>query len=231
VGVPSDPAQWHIEGSAVGRGSVTTHSVTFSAYELIKVLSLSAAAKRMTLAAFEAYLTDELRQSVADALGAAIVSGTGSGQPTGLLTGITWGKANSLSVAANAAVDGVLKAIAMLPAGYSGNAKFAMSTATLFGSIYPAKTGNGEFLLMPDAQNGSVRRLFGFEIVVDDNLPMNTILFGNFKYYGVNVPSGIAIETSRDSGFTSGLIDFRALCVADAKPIVPEAFVKLTVAA
>jgi HK97 family phage major capsid protein len=192
---------------------------------------MSAAAKRMTLTAFESYLTQELRNSIIDALGVAIISGSGSGQPTGLLSGIKWGAGNSLSVAADGVVDGALKAIVKLPAGYANGAKFAMSAATLFGSIYPAKTGNGEFLLMSDAQNGSVRRLFGFEIVVDDNISQNTILFGNFKYYGINVPSGIAVETSRDSGFTSGLIDFRALCIADAKPIVPEAFIKLTVTA
>lgn len=229
VGTPADPAQWHIEGAPVSRKDVTTNSVTFGAFELIKVLSLSAAAKRMTLAAFESYLVDELRMSIVDALGTAIVSGTGTGQPQGLLTGISWNTSNSLSIAVASVVDGILKTIAKLPAGYSGNAKFAMSNATLFSSIYPAKTANGEYVLIPDVQNGSVRRLFGFEIVVDDNLPVNTILFGNFKYYGINIPSGLAVETSRESGFTSGLIDYRALCIADAKPIVPEAFVKLTV--
>jgi HK97 family phage major capsid protein len=231
VGTPTDPAQWHSDGAAVARNNITTHNVTFGAYELIKVLSLSAAAKRMTLAAFEAYLTEELRSSITDALSAAIVNGTGAGQPQGLLTGIAWSKANSLSVAAGAVVDGVLKAIAMLPAGYANGAKFAMSNATLFGSVYPAKTSDGALRLMQDAQNGSVRRLFGFPIVIDDNIPANTIIFGNFKYYGINVPSSVAVETSRESGFTSGLIDYRALCIADAKPIVPAAFVKLTVAA
>jgi HK97 family phage major capsid protein len=229
VGTPTDPAQWHVEGTPVDREKLTTHNVTFGAFELIKVLSLSAAAKRMTLAAFESYLTHELGMSVTTALDAAVVNGTGTGQPQGLLTGITWNANNSLSVAAASVVDGVLKTIAKLPAGYANGAKFAMSNATLFSAVYPAKTTTGEFILMPDVQNGSVRRLFGFEIVVDDNLPANTILFGNFKYYGMNIPSGIAIENSRDSGFTSGLIDYRALCIADAKPIVPEAFVKLTV--
>ena len=229
IGTPTDPAQWHTEGAAVNREKLTTHAVTFGAFELIKVLSLSAAAKKMTLSAFEAYLVDELRVSVTDALNAAIVSGTGSGQPQGLLSGITWNTSNSLSIAAANIIDGILKTIAKLPAGYSGGAKFAMSNATLFTSVYPAKASDGNFILMPDVQNGSVRRLFGFEIVVDDNIPANTILFGNFKYYGINIPSGLAVETSRDSGFTSGLIDYRALCIADAKPIVPEAFVKLTV--
>ena len=39
------------------------------------------------------------------------------------------------------------------------------------------------------------------------------------------------IETSRESSFKSGLIDYRALAVADCKPIVSEAFVKLTIGA
>lgn len=42
---------------------------------------------------------------------------------------------------------------------------------------------------------------------------------------------GTGMEVSRESGFTSGLIDFRALCIADGKPIVPSAFVKLEVTA
>lgn len=45
----------------------------------------------------------------------------------------------------------------------------------------------------------------------------------------MNIPEGVAVEVSRESGFTSGLIDFRALCIADGKPIVPGAFVKLEV--
>ena len=68
-------------------------------------------------------------------------------------------------------------------------------------------------------------------VVLDDNIPAGTVLFGNFRYYGVNVPEGVAMEVSRESGFTSGLIDFRALCIADGKPIVPGAFVKLEVIA
>ena len=76
-----------------------------------------------------------------------------------------------------------------------------------------------------------MHRLFGFPVVLDNNIPAGTVLFGNFRYYGVNVPEGVAMEVSRESGFTSGLIDFRALCIADGKPIVPGAFVKLEVTA
>ncbi len=229
VGTPTDAAAWHTEGAAVERKNVTTAAVTFTGRELIKVLSMSAAVKRMEVSAFERYLTDELKSCIADAIGAAIASGTGDGQPTGILSGITWNAGNSISTAALTA-DNLLAAVALLPAGYAGGAKFAMSTATLFGSVYPLKDGIGNYLFT-DNERGGVRRLFGFEIVLDDNIPAGTILFGNFRYYGVNIPQGVAIEVSRESGFTSGLIDYRALCIADGKPIVPGAFVKLAVAA
>ena len=229
VGTPTDAASWHTEGEAVPREKMTTAAVTFTGRELIKVMSMSAAVKRMEIAAFERYITDELKNSILDAIGAAIVSGTGTGQPMGILPGITWNSKNSISTAALTA-EKLLAAIALLPAGYANGAKFALSAATLFGTVYPLKNQNEDFLFT-DTENGGYWRLFGFPIVLDDNIPAGTILFGNFRYYGVNVPQGIAIEVSRESGFTSGLIDFRALCIADGKPIVPGAFVKVEVTA
>jgi len=229
VGTPGDAAAWHTEGAPVERKDVTTAAVTFTGRELIKVLSLSAAVKRMDIAAFENYLTSELKACVADAIGAAIVNGTGAnnGQPVGILPGITWNSNNSISTATLTA-DNLLALIAKLKSGYAGGAKFAMSNATLFGSVYPLKDGDGRYMFT-DTESGGVRRLFGFPVVVDDNIAAGTVLFGNFKYYGVNIPQGVAIEVSRESGFTSGLIDYRALCIADGKPIVPAAFTKLTI--
>lgn len=227
VGTPTDPASWHTEGETVERGKLTSTAVTFTGRELIKVLSMSAAVKRMGLTAFESYLTTELHNSIADAIGAAIVSGTGTGQPTGILSGITWADGNTVTTKALTA-DNLLAAIAKMPAGYAGGAKFAMSTATLFGQVYTLKDNDGKYIFT-NAESGGVHRLFGFAIVLDDNIPAGTILFGNFRYYGVNIPEGVAVEVSRESGFTSGLIDFRALCIADGKPIVPAAFVKVQV--
>ena len=183
----------------------------------------------MEIAAFESYITQELRSAIADAIGAAIVSGSGAGQPHGILTGINWTADNTVTTKALTA-DNLLAAVAKLPAGYAGGAKFAMSTATLFGQVYPLKNLDGDYLFT-DTEKGGVRRLFGFEIVLDDNIPAGTVLFGNVHYYGVNIPAGVAVEMSRDSGFTSGLIDYGARCIADGKPIVPGAFVKLEVSA
>ena len=71
-------------------------------------------------------------------------------------------------------------------------------------------------------------KILGHEVVIDDNIADNAVYFGNFaQYMGYNMPEGIAIEVSRESSFRKGLIDYRALAIADCKPIVTEAFVKL----
>lgn len=65
VGTSNDAAAWHTEGAAVERQKAETTAVTFSGLELIKVLSMSAAVKRMTLSAFESYITYELKSCIA----------------------------------------------------------------------------------------------------------------------------------------------------------------------
>ena len=62
-------------------------------------------------------------------------------------------------------------------------------------------------------------------------MPDDTAILGNFRYMGYNLPEGIVIETSRESSFRKGLIDYRVMAIADCKPILPEAFVKLCKAA
>lgn len=231
IGTPTKAAEWHTEGTPVEREKANADSgVTFKAFELIKILSMSAATQKMSISAFESYITEELRQGVTDSIGAALITGDGEKKPLGLISGITWNETNSLTPAVITA-DSILQTVALLNPKFVGGAKFAMSTATLFKSVYPQKNDidKGDYYFIQPIDGGA-RKLFGFDIVLDENIPLDTMLFGNFKYYGVNIPSGVAIEASRESGFTSGLIDYRALCIADGKPLVKEAFVKLSVA-
>ena len=64
--------------------------------------------------------------------------------------------------------------------------------------------------------------------MIDDNIGDDVVYFGNYaKYLAYNLPEGITIEASRESSFKKGVIDYRALAIADSKPIVNEAFVKM----
>lgn len=231
VGTPSNKAAWHVEGQEVDSEKAATASVTFDGYEIIKIFSMSAKTRKMSIAAFEAYLVQELTACVMECIEDALVNGTGEGQGTGLLTGVTWTEGKNAVMAASGKdmeYKDVVKAVAMLKRGYASGAKWAMNNATLYNDFYGMVDANKRPIFIADPKAEGIGKLPGFEVIIDDNLPADTAVLGNFsKYLGYNMPEGIVIETSRESSFRKGLIDYRAMAIADCKPIVGEAFIKL----
>ncbi|WP_449354403.1 phage major capsid protein [Virgibacillus natechei] len=226
IGTPTSKAQWHAEGTPVESERATTTAVQFAGYEIIKVFSISAAAKKMSVQAFESYMIDELTNCVMEAIAEALVNGTGSGQGTGLDTGITWDETNSLGLTGD--YTDFTQALAILKRGYAAGAKFAMNNATLYNKVYSLVDNNNRPIFIADPKNESVGRILGKEVVIDDNIADDTIILGNFQYMGYNMPQGLMLEVSRESSFKSGLVDYRAMAIADTKPLVDEAFIKLT---
>ncbi|MEX2957016.1 phage major capsid protein [Staphylococcus pasteuri] len=226
IGTPSSMANWHTEGALVEAERPDTVSIQFEGNEIVKVFSISVKAQTMSIQAFESYLVQELTQAVVETIDYALVNGTGKEQGQGILTGIKWDATNSLDVTGK--YTDFTKALALLKRGYSAGAKFAMSNATLYNQVYGVMDNNQRPIFIQDAQNETVGYIFGKEVVIDDYIEDGTILLGNFQYAGFNLPQGIALEKSTESSFRSGLIDFRAMAVADCKPLVDEAFVKLS---
>lgn len=230
VGTPSNKAAWHTEGAAVEAEKVTPTAVAFDGYEIIKIFSISAKARRMSIAAFESYLVDELTACVMECINDALINGTGNEQGTGLINGVTWNGENTVTVAKTAAIGyaDVVKTVALLKRGYSNGAKWVMNNATLYNDFYGMVDANKRPIFIADPQGEKIGKLLGFEVIIDDNMPADTAILGNYgAYMGYNMPEGIAVEVSRESSFRKGLIDYRALAIADCKPIVTEAFVKL----
>lgn len=236
IGTPSTKASWHTEGAKVDSENPASNiaNVSFSGYEIIKVFSISVAAKKMSIQAFESYIVNELTNCVMECIADSLVNGTGSAQGTGILTGITWNAKNSLTFAKNGniAYTDLTKMMAMLKRGYSAGAEWAMSNATLYNSIYGLLDDNKRPIFISDPKNEDIGYILGKSVIIDDNIPDDIVLLGNFKnYMGYNLPEGIVIETSRESSFKYGLIDYRAMAIADTKPLVSEAFIKLSRAA
>lgn len=231
VGTPSSNAAWHTEGAAADSEKLTLTSVSFGGYEIIKIFSISAKVKTMTISAFESYLVDELTACVMGTINTALISGTGTSQGTGLENGITWtDNTNAIKVAKTGSFTyaNVVAAVALLKRGYSQGAKWAMNNKTLYNVFYGMEDGNKRPIFIADPKNESVGKILGFDIVIDDNIDDNVAYLGNYsKYLGYNLPMGISLESSRESSFRSGLIDYRAMAIADCKPLIAEAFIKL----
>ena len=149
-----------------------------------------------------------------------------------MLNAITWGAANSVSATTKFEYSDVVSAVALLKRGYAAGAKWVMSNATLYTQFYGMTDNNKRPIFVADPKSEGIGKVLGFDVIVDDNMPVNTAVLGDFAHYlGWNLPEGILIETSRESSFKKGLIDIRALAVADTKVLVDDAFVKLALAA
>lgn len=239
VATPGSTAQWHTEGAKVDTEMVSPTTVTFAAHEILKVISISAATKTLSVDSFESYLTDELTASVMACLSKSMVDGSGAGEATGILTGITWKNAttaqqgqtvNEIEVSDmdDLSFRDLLALIALLKRGYSRGAHFVMSNDTLYNRIYSLHDDNNSPVYQLDLAQPGKGRILGFPVTIDDYMPSDVLLFGDFSRYGYNLPTpGLALDVSRESSFKHGLIDYRALCVADARPIIDEAFVRL----
>jgi HK97 family phage major capsid protein len=230
VATPSANAVWNTEGNDVDAEKANFVEITFDGNEIIKVFSISAKVKAMGIDGLESYLVDELTKCVLGTLEYAIVHGTGSGQGTGLEKGITWDTSNTVTVAkaGELSYKDIVSAMAKLKRGYSNGAIFAMNTTTLYNSVYGLTDANKRPLFVADTQGDTVGKILSKEIVIDDNIADNDIYYGNFNYFGYNMPAGVAVESSTQSSFKSGRVDVRGLAIADCKPLVSEAFVKIT---
>lgn len=226
ISTPQERAEWHQEGAYVEADKAVTTAVSFEANEIIKIFSISVKAKTMSISAFESYLIEELTNCVVEAIEYALINGTGTNQGQGILTGITWNDTNSLSLTGK--YTDFTEALGMLARGYAQNAKFAMSNATLYNTVYGVMDNNQRPIFIQDAQRENVGYIFGKPVIIDDNIEDGTILLGDFNYIGYNLPQGIMLESSRESSFRSGLIDYRAMAVADTRVLVDDAFVKLS---
>ena len=232
IATPSANASWHTEGDPVDTEKVGLAKVSFDGYEIIKIFSISAKVQTMSIDAFESYLADELTACVMGTIEDALVNGTGSSQGTGL-EAITWTEGTNLISVDTTSITGsyysfVVDTAALLPRGYAKGAKWAMNNKTLYSRFYGCMDDNGRALLINNPQTDAINFVLGFPVVVDDNIADDEVYLGNYnKYLGYNMPGGITLESSRESSFKSGLIDYRAMAVADCKPLIDEAFVKL----
>jgi HK97 family phage major capsid protein len=220
-------AQWKAEGSNGTAQDDTVVTVTLGGYEIIKLVEISAAASAMTIDAFESYISAEIGRQLSIAFENAIVNGEGSGEPTGILEGITWNANNTSDYTTSLGYDDLVDALALLPTMYHQSAVFVMNRKSLFGGLRKIKASDGQPIFTYNPQDRAAMAILGYPVVLNDYVPDDTILLGDFSYYRLNFSQAPTIEASREAGFASGKTVFRGLAVADGKPALAEAFVKI----
>lgn len=225
-------AAWKAEGAAATPADDTVNTVNLTGFELIKLVQISAAADAMTIDAFEEYIASELARQMSIAIESAIVNGTGAGQATGILTGVAWDATNSDTYNHESGVgyDDLVGGRALLGPLYRKNGIWVFNSQGE-AAVMLIKDNYGRPIFTSDPAGGFPGKILGNPYIVDDYVPVDTFLFGCFDYYYWNFSKAPTIDVSREAAFTSGMLTYRSLTVADGKPALSEAFAKLTRAA
>jgi HK97 family phage major capsid protein len=222
-------ASWKAEGAPGTPVDDTVNTVNLTGFELIKLVQISAAADSMTIDAFEEYIASELARQMSIAIESAIVNGTGAGQATGIIPGVVWDASNSNTYSKTEGIgyDDLVGGRALLGPLYRKNAIWVFNSAAE-AQVMLIKDNYGRPIFTADPAGGFPGKILGNSYIVNDYVPVDTFLFGCFDYYYMNFSKSPTIDVSREAAFTSGMLTYRSLTVADGKPALSEAFAKLT---
>lgn len=222
-------ASWVAEGTDSTSSSDTLKAVSLAAYTLIKTIKITAQVKRMAIDAFETWIVDALVRKLRAACNKAVISGTGSNQPTGLDTQ-TWNASNSITVAKGATVtyDNIVDLEALVGESFITNAVWVFNRK-MKATLLKLKDDQKRPLFERAIEDGFVGYLLGYPVRLDQNVKDGEAYFGDWKAgYVMNFTQPIEIDSSEAAGFMSGSVVYRGMALADGKPTgVKGALVKI----
>lgn len=215
----------HAENAAVTPSADKLVTVQLDGYEIVKLVRISATVKTMAIDAFENWLTEQLARKVAEVIEAYIVSGTGTGQPKGIVNAATWGDANSVTfAAAKPTADEIMQLISLLPSRHARAGKFLMNRKTFWANVMPVR--DDKKMPIVAGEGAGAYSIFGYPVILSDFVPVGAMYFGNMKMVVANLADDVKVASSEASGFAYNAIDYRGTAIFDCDIADAEAFVK-----
>ena len=222
-------AAWVAEGTDSTPSNDSLKAIALAAYTLIKTIKITAQVKRMAINKFEDWIVDALTRKLRAACDKAVISGTGSNQPTGL-DAQTWNTENSVTVASGATVtyDNIVDLEALVGEGFIPNAVWVFNRK-MKATVLKLKDDQKRPIFERAVEDGFVGTLLGYPVRLDANVKDGEMYFGDWKSgYVMNFAQPITIESSAEAGFMSGSTVYRGMALVDGKPTgVKNALVKL----
>lgn len=138
-------ASWVAEGAGSNKQKKTTGSITFSYYKLRCAISMSFETTIVTYPMFEAQFVMNVAEAMVKAKEQAIISGSGSGQPKGILTeSVVAGQNVDIAKGKNVTYADLVAAEAALPQAYDAGAVWCMTKKTFMTQIVGMVDTNGQ---------------------------------------------------------------------------------------
>lgn len=212
-------ASWVAMGTAATDSADTLTSVSLGAYKLIKTIEVSADVQAMAIDAFESWLVDRLANKLQVAVDAAILTGTGTNQATGILKSGEITQTGTFTKAAMKYKD-LMKIIATIPTQYLPGASFVMPRALFYGEVLGMEDTTENRIVVADAQAPAKFNILGYPVIVDDNCSADTVIFGDLREcYKFNFAKAPEVMSDDSVGFRTGSTVYRVMALADGKPV------------
>lgn len=216
-------ATWVAEGAGSEKQNYTGGNITFAYHKLRCAVSVSFETDTMSIAAFETLLVNNIVEAMVKALEKAIVAGTGTGQPTGIITSTEY--AEIVEVAAQD-YDSLVRAEAAVPEAYETTAKWCMSKKTFMGYVGMTDKQGQPIARVNYGVNGKPERyLLGREVVLTEHLPNFSTASANDKFafifdfanYDLNTNYAIGIKKYEDNDNDDQIT--KGIMLADGKVV------------
>lgn len=219
-------ASAHTENAEATDATDKVVSISLAGFEVIKIMSISAKVRAMSINAFETWLTDTLSEGIARKLEDWIINGDGSGDPQGVDYAQTWvDGTNAVDfAAATPTFAEICEMISLLPAAYDPNAKFLMNKKTFWQKVQAIRD-DAKAPIVRDDNNGKYF-ILGYPVLISDKCSDGDLFLGDYKKIVGNFAEDIKINSSEQSGFRRNAVDYRGTCIFDCKVAIGAAIVK-----
>lgn len=230
-------ATWVAEGAGSDTQKYTNGDVVFAYYKLRCAVAMTFEVANLSLDIFEAHFVQTVSDAMVEALEQAVVSGTGSGQPKGILKE-TPDEGQALEVAADGKLDYALlcQAEGALPEAYENGAVWLMSKKT-FMEFEGMVDANGQPIARTNyTLSGKPERfLLGRPVVVNSYMPdykgtvSGDMIFAaifRMKDYALNYASQMTLKQYEDNDTDDTVL--KAILLADGKVLDKSSLVTLT---
>ena len=209
----------HTELATITAASDSMVEVVLSAFEIAKLIQISASVKSMALPAFEAWLVANLAEAIAMKLENLVFNGSGSGEATGILTTIT----EASAVANTISAANILALIGSLKSGYARNGKITVNRKTFFTQILALELNvNNEVVKVATGEATGEYRILGVDVRFTDSLSDGVVIYGDFRKYVANLASPQQVISQFDIDTNS--FKYLGTAVFDGKVALAEAF-------
>lgn len=175
----------------------------------------------------EGYLAMQTGRALGNAFGEHAITGSGTGQPRGMVTDATVGVTGATGIGGAPSGNNLIDMFHSVIAPYraSASCRWIMNDTTV-ATIRKIKDesggeGTGNYLWQPGLQAGVPDTILGKPVLTDPHVAATgvdekSVIFGDMTQYFVRLAGSVRFERSEDYAFDTDLTTFRALLRADS---------------